>query len=135
MFKKDYLLNEIEKLSLIIAKLMGLKEAGKTDEFILLADTTCLNEYNIHLGELLELSPEDFKLLLAGLNCSADKLDALGQLLYLYCQPFSINPETFSTLQKVIVIFDLLETKYHWQSFENIKKRNFIDQFINRDYE
>lgn len=60
MFRKDYILNEIEKLTLVIARLMGLKANGKVDEFIHLADSTLLNEYNIPLAELLELTIEDF---------------------------------------------------------------------------
>jgi transcriptional regulator with XRE-family HTH domain len=135
MYKKDYILNEAEKLALVIAKLMGLKAEDKADEFIHLADSTLRNEYNISLEELLELTIEDFKLKLEKENNSADKLDALAQLLYVFNEPFSVNPETLQVLQKVIIIFDLLEQKYHLQSFENITKRNLMNQFINRNYE
>jgi hypothetical protein len=132
---RDYILNEIEKIALVIARLMGLKAAGKTDEFIHLADSTLLNEYHIPLAELLELTIEDFELKLDEENYTADKLDALAQLLYLYCEPFSVNPETLLALRKVLILFDTLEQKHHRQSFENINKRNFIYQFIQRNYE
>jgi hypothetical protein len=135
MFRKDYILNEVEKLSLVIARLMGLKADGKADEFTDLADSTLLSEYNIPLAELLELTVEDFKLKLEKENFSADKLDALAQLLYLDAEPFSANPETLLTVQKVLIIFDMIEQKYHRQSFENINKRNFIHQFVRRNYE
>jgi hypothetical protein len=135
MFRKDYILSEIEKLALVIARLMGLKTEGKEDEFIHLADSTLLNEYNIPLDELLGLTIEDFRLRLENENYSADKFDALAQLLYLYSEPFGANPETLLTLQKVLIIFDLLEQKYHRQSFENINKRNRIYQFVKRNYE
>jgi endonuclease III len=135
MIKEDYILNEIEKLALLIARLLGLKEAGKTDEFIHLANTSLLNEYPITLEELLDLTSEDFKLELEKKNFSANKLDAMAKLLYIYSEPFNVNPETLLSLQKVIIIFDLLEQKYHWQSFENINKRTFIHQFVNHNYE
>jgi len=135
MFKKDYILNELEKLSLIMARLMGLKEAGKTDEFTHLTNTTLHDEYGTDLAGLLELTSEDFTLRLEEENYSADKIDALGQLLYLHCEPFNANPETLLSLQKVLIIFDLLEQKHHRQSFENINKRNFIYQFVNSNYE
>jgi hypothetical protein len=135
MFRKDYILNEVEKLSLVIARLMGLKADGKADEFTHLADSTLLNEYNIPLAELLKLTVEDFKLRFEKENFSADKLDALAQLLYLDAEPFSANPETLLTVQKVLIIFDMIEQKHHRQSFENINKRNFIHQFVRRNYE
>ena len=135
MFGKDYILREVEKLALVIARLMGLKAGGKTNEFIHLADSTLLHEYNIPLEKLLALSIEDFGLLLEKENYSADKLDALAQLLYLHIEPFSVNTETLLTLQKILVLFDQLEEKYHRQSFENINKRNFIHQFVNKNYE
>jgi hypothetical protein len=135
MYKKDYILNEAEKLTLVIVKLMGLKAENKADKFIHLADSTLLSEYNISLAELLELTIEDFKLKLEKENNSADKLDALAQLLYVCNEPFSVDPETLQVLQKVIIIFDLLEQKCHRQSFENINKRNLINQFINHNYE
>jgi hypothetical protein len=132
---RDYILNEIEKLALVLARLMGLKTAGKADEFIHLADSTLLHEYNIHLEELLELTIEGFERTLEKENYSADKLDALGQLLFLHSEPFAANPETLLSLQKVLIIFDRLEQKHHRQSFENINKRNRIYEFLNNNYE
>ena len=132
---RDYILNEIEKLALVIARLMGLKTAGKDDEFIHLADSTLLHEYNIHLEELLELTTEGFERILEKENYSADKLDALAQLLFLHSEPFVANPETLLSLQKVLIIFDQLEQKHHRQSFENINKRNRIYEFMNNNYE
>ncbi|MFI5136640.1 MAG: hypothetical protein ACHQIM_02355 [Sphingobacteriales bacterium] len=132
---RDYILNEIEKLALVIARLMGLKTAGKDDEFIHLADSTLLHEYNIPLDELLELTTEGFERTLERGNYSADKLDALAQLLFLHAEPLAVNPETLLSLQKVLIIFDRLEQKYHRQSFENINKRNRIYEFVNNNYE
>src|SRR5271154_5886586 len=120
MFRKDYILNEIEKLALVIARLMGLKADDKLEEFVHLADSTLLSEYNISLEELLELTIEGFKLKLEKENYNADKLDALAQLLYLQCEPFSVAPGTLLMLKKVLIIFDILEQKFHRQSFENI---------------
>ena len=100
---KDYILNELEKLTLVLARLAGFKEEAKPDEFIQLADTTLQNEYNIKLQELLELSNPDFELLLEKQNYHPDKLDALGQLLYMYQQPFIPSPETLATDRKSVV--------------------------------
>ena len=135
MYRKDYILNEVEKLTLVIARLIGLKSAGKADGFIQLADSTLLHEYNIPLEGLLELTIEGFKRTLEMENYSASKLDALAQLLFLNSEPFAVNPETLLALQKVLIVFDLLEQKYHRQSFENINKRNRIYEFMNNNYD
>jgi len=132
---KDYIVREIEKLSVTLAGLMGLKASDKEEEFMQLADAVLLNEYGINLSKLLELNTDDFKCLPEKGNYKAGKLDFLAQLLYLHCGPFSENPVIVATLEKVIVIFDLSETKYHWQSFENIGKRNLISQFLNVAHE
>ena len=132
---KDYILNEAEKITLILARLAGLKEKAKPDEFIQLADTMLLNEYNIKLEELLSLKPDEFELKLSIENYHPDKLEALAKLLYMYAEPFEPNPETLVGLQKVLTIFNMLEQKHHRSSFENITKRNTIYQFVQKNYE
>lgn len=131
---KDFILNEVEKIAMVVAGLAGFKVAAKPDEFIKVADTTLQNEYGIKLQELLDLITDDFELWLQKQNHHADKLDALAQLLYMYCEPFNPDPETLTALQKVIIIFDLLEKKHHRTSFENINKRNSIYQFLQNNY-
>jgi hypothetical protein len=132
---KDYILNELEKITLMMARLAGLKAEAKPDEFMQLADTMLQNEFNIKLPELLELTIENFELLLKKQNYHPDKLGALAQLLYMYHEPFNPDPETLAGLQKVLIIFDWLEKKHHSSSFENINKRNSIYQFVQQNYE
>jgi hypothetical protein len=130
MNSKDFIVREIEKIAAIVSHLIGLKEAGKADEFMNLADSTVLIEFNIHLGELLELPLDDFNYLIQNNNYSADKLDALAQLLYLTHDLYDVNSHTLSALNKVIGIFDILETKFHRQSFDNIQKRKIISTLL-----
>jgi hypothetical protein len=135
MYRNDLILNETRKLALILAKLLGLKTEGNTKEFIQLADDTLMNEFNLRLDELLNLTLNDFELRLSTENYCANKLDALAQLLYLRNEPFNTSAETLLALHKILIIFDLLEQKHHRQSFENISKRNLIYQFIKNNYE
>jgi len=132
---KDYILNELEKITLTLARLAGFKAEAKPDEFTVLADSMLQNEYAIKLQELLGLTVDDFELLLKKQNYPADKLDALAALLYMYYEPFSPNSETLAGLQKVLTIFDRLEQQHHRSSFENINKRNSIYQFLQNNYE
>jgi len=89
---KDYILNELEKITLLMARLAGLKAEAKPDEFIKLADTMLQNEFDLKLQELLELTTDEFKSLLEKQNYPPDKLEALAQLLYLYYEPFNPSP-------------------------------------------
>jgi hypothetical protein len=134
MYRRDILLNEIEKLAILLAKLMGFKADGKEDEFTQLAENTMLKEYNIPLPELMGFTLEEFELRLSKENYSADKLDALAHLLYMDSEPFTASDETLLSLQKTLFIFDLLEKKHHRQSFENIHKRDHIYQFLKDNY-
>jgi hypothetical protein len=132
---KDYILREVEKMTLMMARLVGFKEEAKPDEFIELADTMLQNEFDIKLDELLALSADDFDLFLVKGNHKADKLNALAQLLYMHAEPFSPSPQTLATLQKILLIFEWLEKKHHSSSFQNINKQNTIYQFLQTNYE
>jgi len=133
MYKESFIDNEIRKLALIFARLMGLKADGKADEFVQLADSTLLNEYNIDWDELLGMPLNDFEALLQNSNYNADKLDMLAQILYLRAGPFDASDKTLACLQKVLLIFGMLEKKYHGQSLGNINKRNFINQYLHNN--
>jgi hypothetical protein len=132
---KDYILRELEKITVIMARLVGFKDQAKPDEFIKLADTMLQNEFDIKLDELLALSADNFELFLVKGNYKTDKLNALAQLLYMHAEPFSPSPETLAILQKILLIFEWLEKKHHSSSFENINKQNIIYQFLQTNYE
>ena len=133
--QKDFILREIEKIVYSITRLAGFKNAANPEAFIQQADQMLQDEYDLKLPALLELSIEDFDLLLDERNYSPEKLDALAQLLYMYYEPFVANDETLAALQKIISIFNRLEKDHHRTSFENINKRNTIYQFLQNNYE
>ena|SRR3569833_2329866 len=130
MFKRDIILAEMQKLALILARLVGLKEEGKQAEFNQLAEDTALKEYEIAWQDLLNMPPVDFEIWLQRQAISADKLDALAQLLYLQNEPFGASPKCKINLQKVLLIYDLLEQKHHRQSLDNIRRRKKIEIYI-----
>ena len=132
---RDILVDGIEKLAIVLAKLMGFKKEGKASEFTQLAENTILKEYDISLLELLGLTLEEFEASLSGKNYNAEKLDLLAQLLYLKSEPLTVSAETQLSLKKILLIFDQLEQKHRWQSFENINKRNHIYQFLKNNNE
>lgn len=135
MYTRDILVDEMRKMALIIGKLLRLKTGGNQQEFIQEFNKTLLNEYNIELENLLALNLEAFNNLIKSEIYSAEKLNALGQMLNVFVEPFEQNEETQLLLKKMLAIFDTLEEKYHYQSFDNITKRNSIYKYFNSTYE
>jgi len=127
---EDLILNEAQKLALVLAKMLGLKEHGKHSEFVQLAENTALKEYDIAWDELLDMPLVDFEAWLLNEGLSTDKLDALAQLLYLQAEPLVANAQTFLSLQKILHTYNRLEREHRWQSLENINRRKLIEQFM-----
>lgn len=56
-------------------------------------------------------------------------------MLYVFAEPFNNDNETQTLLKKVMVILELLEIQHHYESFDNITKRNAIYQYFNTNYD
>lgn len=131
MYRKDLLVDEAQKFAQLIARLFGLKNSNPIEAEQLYYHTLSV-EFDLQEDTLLELSDADFAALLQQKGYSAPKLDGLAQLLYLHAEPFTADNSILAILQKVLIIFDRLEQHYHVQSFENISRRNTINQFIKK---
>jgi len=130
MLRKDFILAEAQRLALILARLVGLKEDGKQAEFAQLAEDTALKEYNIAWDQLLDMPVDDFEEWLSQNSMSADKLDSLAQLLFLQSEPFNATQACIVNLRKVLLIYDVLEQKHHRQSLDNINRSKQIEDFL-----
>jgi hypothetical protein len=130
MFQQDYLLNEARKFAEMLARLIGLKAAGNIIEFNAQAEALLQQEYDTSIEQLINLPEENLNQQLVDLNYSAEKLDALAQLLYVFAEPFNNDTETASLLKKVLIIFEVLEKRRHQQSFDNIARQHNIHQYF-----
>lgn len=128
---RDMIVDEMRKTALIIAKLLGLKLAGKETEFVQEVNGLMLNEYDTDLETLLSLNEESFREFINSDRYSSENLNALSQVLYMFAEPFKHDEATQLLLKKVMLIFDVLEEKHHYQSFDNISKRNAIYKYFN----
>ena len=124
-------MDEMRKTALLLAKLLGIKAQATAIEFKQEFDKTLFKEYDIELEALLALSQSDFETLIQSEKYSSEQLNALSQMLYMFAEPFANDEETQLLLMKVMAIFDVLEEKYHYQSFDNITKRNNIYKYFN----
>jgi hypothetical protein len=130
MFQHDLLLNEARKFAEMLARLIGLKASGEIAEFNQQAENILQNEYDTSVELLINLPEDDFRVQLQKLNYSNEKLNALGQLLYVFAEPFNDDVETASLLKKVLIIFDVLEQQYHFQTFDNIARQHNIHEYF-----
>ena len=130
MFQHDLLLNEVRKFAEMLARLIGLKASGEIAECNQQAENLLQNEYDTSVELLTNLPEEDFRVQLQKLNYSKEKLNALGQLLYVFAEPFNDDVETASLLKKVLIIFDVLEQQYHFQTFDNIARQHNIREYF-----
>ncbi len=130
MHTRDIVMVDIRKTARIIEKIFGIKSAGMVNEFKQQFDKTLQNEYAAELEHLISLNQEDFEAIIKSDKYSAETLVTISQMLYVFAEPFEQNEETKQLLKKVIAILDVLEEKYHIQSFDNITRRNVIYKYF-----
>ncbi len=131
MYRRDYFLNETQRLAQVIAKMLGLKTAGdKPEEIRQVYNDALDHEYEVSEDELLAFNNDEFIKWLHQKQFSAAKINTLAQLLYYSAEPFGNDDLTINKLQKTITLLDLLEQEYHMQLFENISKRQVIQQYL-----
>jgi len=130
MVYRDIVMDEIQTTGLIIAKILGIKAHRTHQEYKKEFDKVLENEYQTELETILALNEEEFAELIKSDKYSSDKLNALSQILYVFAEPFKEDEATQALLKKVMAVFDVLEQKYHFQTFDNITKRNAIYKYF-----
>jgi hypothetical protein len=131
MYRRDLLTAEIQKLAQALARIMGLKEQGKLEEAELGIDEMLENDFGILFSDLLDASPADFSLFLSDKDFPSEKLDMFSQVLYLKFDPAIADGQQTAVAQKLQLIYQLLETKYHVVNMINIGRQKSIQQYIN----
>ena len=134
MYQRDYLLIEVQKFTLMLSRLLGLKTAGKLGEFNLEVQSVLQEEYNSDLERLLRFSEEEFIAFIQDSGFSAEKLNALAQILYVLGQPLTSTPETVLVMRKVLLLFDFLAEKHQYSSFQNTEITNQLYRFLSGLY-
>ncbi len=130
MIRRDFLQAEIAKLAQALAKILGLKEAGKKQEVIFAINKSLLEDFDLKLDDLLLLNSDQFKQLLAAKNYPSQKLDLLSQFLWESISPFQPKPETFFIINHILIIYQLLEQEHHTQSLENLNRQQILTKYL-----
>ena len=133
MIRRDFIQAEIAKLAQALAKILGLKAVGNTQEAEDLINKSLLNDFDLKPEDLLLLDENQFSKLLANRKYPPQKLDLLSQFLLESVSPFQPNPKTFQLLDHILLIYQMLEQEHHTQSFENLSRKQNILQFLNQN--
>jgi len=131
MIRKDFIEAEIQKLGLILAKILGLKDEGNLDSAIDLSQQTLSEGFGFSKQFLEKGTVEEFETELKSRNFSAEKLSVLAQILFESSYPFQETEECLAVMHKTAFVLNFLETEHHQQSLDNLSRREMIDKFLN----
>lgn len=137
MKQKDYVEKEIEKLSLILKKLLSvIIKSTKTEYSNYLADevnTTLIDKFNLSNIEFEELNSDDLiQILIDKKKISSSHLEDLANIFYNLAKTSTKDSKkNKSTLKNCLTIYNHLEKSEGIFSFERNQKINEIKHLIN----
>ncbi|MBL6449012.1 hypothetical protein JMN32_22060 [Fulvivirga sp. 29W222] len=134
MIQRDFILKEIEKLNLLIAKITGLKNDGKTDEANTLINNHVLHTsgFTIHelepldTSETIEFLKKEKKLSVMEFKVLAELCFQAAELASPLCSTKSIN-----LYKKSLVILEHITATEKTYDFEREDRTNVIRSKIN----
>ena len=121
MPKEDYLLKYLEKLSRVIAAMLGLRDKGFPEDAIRLADETYIELLDFNVEELAIMPVEKFVQLVRKAGYTSTYLESLAKLSYETAYALQLHDNTEfanSFFQKTLQIYYLLNEKDKTFSFE-----------------
>ncbi len=125
MYRRDLITAEIKKLAQVLARIMGLKTEGKITEAAKEFDEALEHHFSF-TPEVAGSYPEDFNKWLQEQDFPHEMLDSLADFLY---QQLDLIEDKAAQVQRILRIYDLLETDHHIQSLENISRRILLQQY------
>lgn len=130
MYRKDLLTAEIEKLALVLARIMGFKKELKLKEAENLFNETLLNSFGLELGLILNNDLKPFSNWLENSNFNAEQLNSLGDFLFIELD-FEQNPITSLLFaQKLNLVYQSLIDKHQMVHLINLGRQKYIQQYI-----
>ncbi len=122
MPQEDYLLKYLEKLSRVIAAMLGFREKGLPEEAIKVADETFKELLDLKLIELEKMTSESFIEKIRETRYSASFIGLLAEL-------------TYETAENKAIINDISAKSYYQKSLELFNYLNEKDKTYSFDRE
>lgn len=121
MPKEDYLLKYLEKLSRVIAAMLGLRDKGFPEDALRLADETYKELLTIHLDDISTIPANEFIEIIKEENYTSAYIEALAFITKETAACFEqknnvVNTRTFN--EKALLLYNLLNEKDKTFSFE-----------------
>ncbi len=133
MLRRDFLQAQMQKLAQVLARIIGLKRDGLTVEAEAILKQALEDEFGLATGGFQHISAEEFITNIRAQGYNAEKADLLSQFLFEWASPFRRDdPANENLLGKVLALYDFLETDFHQQSLENLKRRTIIRNFLSK---
>jgi hypothetical protein len=130
MYRKDLITAEIEKLALVLARIMGLKIEFRLKEAEDLFNETLLNSFGLERDLILTNDIEPFSNWLENSNLNAEQLNSLGDFLFSELD-FEQNPITSLLFaQKLNLVYQSLVDKHQMVHLINMGRQKYIQQYI-----
>jgi len=136
MPKEDYLLKYLEKLSRVIAAMLGFREKGFPEDSLRLADETFKELLDINIDELAIMPVEKFIETIRKQGYSSTHLEIMAQLAHetaksLFAQGKEDNANLLYT--KTLQLYYLLNEKDKTFSFEREQIISELEQLHNNN--
>ena len=121
MPKEDYLLKYLEKLSRVIAAMLGLRDKGFPEDALRLADETYKELLTIHLDDISTIPANEFIEIIKKENYTSAYIEALAFITKETAACFEqknnvVNARIFN--EKALLLYNLLNEKDKTFSFE-----------------
>jgi len=134
MPKEDYLLKYLEKLSRVIAAMLGFRDKGFPEDGLHLADETYREMLDINLDELQIMPLDAFIARVRKENYNPSYLQTIAQLTHETANTFHANENELaakSFYRKTLKLYYLLNEKDKTFSFEREMIISELEQIIN----
>ncbi|MCY1521828.1 hypothetical protein D9M68_566600 [compost metagenome] len=128
MYKRDLMKAEIERLALVLAKIMGLKVEQKFEESQRLFDDTMKGSFDLPAEIVTGIAIEPFKEWLEESSLSAAKLDSLSEFLF---YELGTSPQRNAVIApKLNLIYQVLAEKHKLVHLVNFHRQEIIQQYL-----
>jgi hypothetical protein len=131
MYRRDYLVREIEKMRAVLQKIFGLR-VDKEEEAQELISNELNRYFEISKAQFLHMSLEEFRLFIQSKNVTL--VDFLGSLLYASVnlkKPLSEMDKV--TLHKTLIAWDVWEAKTKTLDLERRERKEEIASLLEKN--
>ena len=131
MYRRDLLTAEIQRLTQALARIIGLKQQGKTEDVENALHEVFEKEFGIEFKDLLSSDLKTFEAFMNQKQFPSEKLDLFSQCLYLTFNTGKSPVEDKAIALKLQWLYQTLEQKHHIINMINLDRQKTIQQYIN----